>query len=109
MLKKRWQHIISKYPFVANKYFLATVIFLIWMTFFDSRNFIQQYQWSQENDLKDQEIEYYKTEDAKTTRQLEELMTDNEKLEKFARENYFMKKDNEDIFVIRDASQSSEE
>ena len=43
------------------------------------------------------------------SRKLEELRTDRENLEKFAREQYLMKKDNEDIFIVKDEQYSCED
>lgn len=61
---------------------------------------IEQYKLrSQLQDLKD-EKEYYLQEMAKAQQEYDELFTNQESLEKFAREKYLMKRDNEDIFVI---------
>lgn len=46
------------------------------------------------------QIKYYEKKKEEDKRKLEELHSDKEGIEKFARENYYMKKDNEDVFVI---------
>ena len=46
--------------------------------------------------------EYYQERIEEDSRKLNELRTSDENLEKFAREQYFMKKDNEDIYIIVD-------
>jgi len=86
--------------YLHNKYFYTGFIFLIWMLFFDQENFITQYQLSQTlNDLQNKK-EFYQTETENNLSIIEKLETDTAWLEKFAREKYFMKKDNEEVFVI---------
>ncbi|HEY4324981.1 MAG TPA: septum formation initiator family protein [Mucilaginibacter sp.] len=83
-----------------NKYFSVSLIFLAWMLFFDKNDLISQYQYhSQVSKLKSEE-EFYKKENARVQQELDELNSNPQKLEKFAREKYLMKKDNEDVFVI---------
>lgn len=83
-----------------NKYFLVTAAFAIWMIFFDKNDLFSQYQYHQQLSKLKQERDFYQKETAKVTKDLDELTTNKEKLEKFAREKYLMKKDNEDVFVI---------
>lgn len=86
--------------YLLNKYFYTGFIFLIWMLFFDQENFIAQYQLSQTlNDLQNKK-EFYQEETENNLNIIEKLETDTAWLEKFAREKYFMKKDNEEVFVI---------
>ncbi len=95
---RRW-----KIPAVLkNKYVCALVIFLVWMLFFDQNNFFVQ--WERYRALRQTETKkkYYKEETAKTQQQLDELFTNQHTLEKFAREKYYMKKPDEDVFVIMD-------
>ncbi|MGF7079792.1 FtsB family cell division protein [Mucilaginibacter sp. UYCu711] len=83
-----------------NKFFLCTVAFVVWMVFFDKNDLLSQYQYRQEvNGLKEQR-DFYKTQNVKVARDLDELTSDPQKLEKFAREKYLMRKDNEDVFVV---------
>ncbi len=83
-----------------NKYFLVTVAFLVWMTFFDRNDLFSQYQYHHQVAKLKQERDFYQKETAKVHQDLDELTSNKEKLEKFAREKYLMKKDNEDVFVI---------
>jgi len=86
--------------YLHNKYFYTGFIFLIWMLFFDQESFITQYQLNQTlNDLQDKK-EFYQAETENNRNIIEKLETDTAWLEKFAREKYFMKKDNEEVFVI---------
>ena len=88
--------------FLKNKYFYTILAFIVWMLFFDKNNFIYQYQLSSDlNDLKS-EKEYYLSEIETNNSATKELMTNTTTLEKFAREKYLMKRDNEDIYIIVD-------
>lgn len=85
---------------MKNRYVITILAFLLWMTVFDENNFIAQYKTRQK--LKDLEKDknYYITEIENSKENLNELMSSMDNLEKFAREKYLMKKDNEDIFVF---------
>jgi cell division protein FtsB len=83
-----------------NKYFLVSIAFLVWMIFFDKNDLFSQYQYHQQVSKLKQERDFYQKETIKVNRDLDELTSDPQKLEKFAREKYLMKKDNEDVFVI---------
>jgi len=85
---------------IKNKFFLITVAFLVWMIFFDKNDLFSQYQYHQQLTKLKQERDFYKKETAKVAKDLDELTSNPEKLEKFAREKYLMKKANEDVFVI---------
>jgi cell division protein FtsB len=73
---------------------------MIWMTLFDTNDFYTQYRLSSKlSDLRnDKEFYQKKIEEVKTDR--EELFSDPELLEKFAREKYLMKRPEEDVFII---------
>lgn len=83
-----------------NKFFLVTVAFVVWMVFFDKNDLYSQYQYRQQVSKLRHDRDFYKKETAEVNEQLKELTSDNAALEKFAREKYLMKKDNEDIFVV---------
>lgn len=83
-----------------NKYFLATTIFFGWLLFFDSNNLINQSKLSSSLSEMEQEKEFYLEEIEKNRAATEKLLNDKEVLEKFAREKYLMKKENEDIYII---------
>ena len=85
---------------VKNKFFLVTIAFLVWMIFFDKNDLFSQYEYHQQVQKLKQERDFYKTETEKVSKDLDELTSNPQKLEKFAREKYLMKKDNEDVFVI---------
>ncbi len=83
-----------------NKYFLVSAAFVVWMIFFDKNDLFSQFQYHQQVAKLKQERDFYSKETEKVNKDLNELTTDPQKLEKFAREKYLMKKDNEDVFVI---------
>lgn len=83
-----------------NKYFLITIAFVVWMIFFDKNDLFSQYQYHQEVSKLKQERDFYQKETTKVAKDLDELTSNPQKLEKFAREKYLMKKDNEDVFVV---------
>jgi hypothetical protein len=83
-----------------NKYLIAIAVFLVWLLIFDRNSLIDRMKYMR--NLRDLEVEkqFYIERIEEDSRRLNELKTDNENLEKFAREQYFMKKENEDVFVI---------
>jgi cell division protein FtsB len=85
---------------LKNKYFLITMAFLVWMIFFDKNDLFSQYQYHRQVSKLKQERDFYQKETTKVRKDLNELTSNPQMLEKFAREKYLMKKDNEDVFVI---------
>ena len=85
---------------LRNKYFLVTVAFAVWMIFFDKNDVYTQYQQHQQVNKLKEERDFYQQETERVSKDLEELTSDKARLEKFAREKYFMKKENEDVFVV---------
>ncbi|TXK50860.1 septum formation initiator family protein [Pontibacter qinzhouensis] len=86
--------------FFRNFYFVTTALFLIWMFFFDSNDFITQYRMSKQLSEKEEEKQYYLDKIEEVEKDRRELMSNPELLEKFARENYLMKRPGEDVFII---------
>ena len=83
-----------------NKFFWVTAAFLVWMLFFDKNDLLSQYEYHQQVVKLKKECDFYTTQTAKVNKDMEELSSNPQQLEKFAREKYLMKKDNEDVFVI---------
>lgn len=86
--------------FLKNKYALTIIGFALWMLFFDQYTLYTQYKFKQELNQLEKDKDYYEREITKAEADLNELMTNDNQLEKFAREKYLMKRDNEEIFVI---------
>lgn len=70
------------------------------MLFFDRNDLISQYDYNTQVNKLEEEKAFYTSESSKAIKDLDELTTNRDMLEKFAREKYLMKKENEDIFVI---------
>jgi cell division protein DivIC len=87
---------------LRNKYVLTAVVFLLWLLLFDQNNLSERRKSAKEYNQLLQEKEYYSKKIEEDRKRINELKTNNDNLEKFAREQYLMKKDNEDIFVIVD-------
>ncbi|BFG70656.1 septum formation initiator family protein [Sediminibacterium sp. KACHI17] len=88
---------------ITNKYFLAGGFFVVWMLFFDQRDFFQQRERNAELKKLEAKKQYYLDEINKTKQELNDIQSNPAALEKFARERYLMKKDGEDIFIIEDS------
>jgi cell division protein DivIC len=87
-------------PVFRNKYFLTLSIFIIWVVFLDANNLIERYSQISELHKLEKDSEYYIKKIDDDRRKLNELKTDNHNLEKFAREQYLMKKKDEDLFIV---------
>ena len=83
-----------------NKYMLTIIFFLVWMMFFDNNNWFYLNKLTDEAHLKQSEKAWYNNEIEASERKLNELTSDLKALEKFGREQYYMKKSNEDVFVF---------
>jgi cell division protein FtsB len=83
-----------------NKYFLVTTGFIAWIFFFAEYDVVSQYK--QRNELKEMKdkIVYLEGEIKRLQSEKELLKTDSTTLERYARERYFMKTPNEDVFVF---------
>ncbi|WP_346882707.1 septum formation initiator family protein [uncultured Algibacter sp.] len=90
----------SKYlkPF-KNIFILILAVFVVWMLFFDANSWLIHHELNTDKSNLENEKDYYKKEIEKDNKAIKTLSTD-EGLEKFAREAYYMKRDNEEIFVI---------
>ena len=81
-------------------YLLALAGFVVWMLFFDEKDVFTQIKRTRELEKIENRIAFYRQEIDQTKKQIEQLDTDPAMLEKFAREKYFMKRDNEEVFII---------
>ena len=86
--------------YVLNKYVITITVFLVWMTFFDSTSFLVINELNGEITRYENQLNFYKTEYEKNDRFFRKLMNNKQEKEKYARENYFMKKPNEEIFIL---------
>lgn len=86
--------------FLKNKYFLTITGLLVWMLFFDRNDFPSQ--WERHQKLKElqKNTAFYSQKIETAKAELEKRKTDPAAYERIAREKYYMKKDNEDIFLF---------
>ena len=87
---------------VKNKYTLSTVVFLLWLTFFNEIDLIYIFQSRKEVAALRTEVQRMKDGNARATEALHDLTTNTYSLEKFARENYYMKRENEEVYVFKE-------
>lgn len=99
----------NKIPAILrNKFVVCTVLFLVWLIFFDTRNIFSHYQLSAESSKLEDQKAFYLHEIERARQDQYELLSSPEKQEKFAREQYRMKKDDEDLFIIPDPKPKTE-
>ena len=91
---------IRIWPWLRNKYVLTITVFAIWMLFFDQNNLVDRIQMKSEINQLEEDREFYLEQIKADSARLHELTTDRDNLEKYAREQYLMKKPNEDVFVV---------
>ena len=87
---------------LKNKFFIAGMAFIVWMLFFDRNDLASQYEYRTRVQKLEEEKEFYTVEIEKADSELKELTTNIQSLEKFARERYYMKRENEDVYVVVD-------
>jgi hypothetical protein len=91
--QKKW------HQWLGNKYVLIIVLFLVWMFFFDANNYFFHKELSDDIEALEENKDFYKGEIQKD-RFFIEKMKDIIEMERFAREKYYLKKENEDIYII---------
>lgn len=99
-MMQRFKFIEKIPPVLRNKYLLTLIIFAVWILLLDSNNLISR--WKEMRNLKKlkAEKEYYVQRIEEDKRKLHELKTSDRNLEKYAREQYRMKKPDEDLYII---------
>lgn len=87
-------------PILRNKYFVTLSVFIIWIFLLDGNNLVERYGQMKELKKLRKDSEYYQQRIEEDKKKLEELKTDNNNLEKFAREQYRMKRKDEDLYLV---------
>ena len=85
--------------YFKNIFIIIFTIFAIWMLFFDSNSYLIHRELNKDVSDLETEKDYYKREIIKDNKEIKKLKSENG-LEKFAREEYYMKGENEEIFII---------
>ncbi len=98
---KKLIKMILKLPRIARKFYIVFgILFLFWMIFIDSNDFYTQFKLNNQLNTLEAEKEFYHNKIEEVKQEREQLLTDKDELEKFARENYLMKRESEDLFII---------
>ena len=92
---------------LTNKYLVASVFFVVWMLFFDQRDFFLQRERKAELDKVEAAKKYYQDEIFNTKSQLENLQNNPASIEKFARERYLLKRDGESLYLFEDSAKGT--
>jgi cell division protein FtsB len=91
--KKKW------FGIVTNMYVLVLTVFVVWMVFFDTNSLLIHWELKKQINNLEKQKEFLHEEIAKDKKIIKKL-SDPEELEKFAREQYYLKKKNEEIYLI---------
>lgn len=87
-----------------NKYIVSIVVFAVWLSFFDRNDLFTQWDRKQELQKLETSTSFYEKEIANTKKDLMDLNSNPAILEKFAREKFYLKRPNEDIFLVNDTA-----
>ncbi|MBO7635258.1 MAG: hypothetical protein J6S89_01635 [Paludibacteraceae bacterium] len=87
---------------VTNKYLLTCIVAVLWFLLFDSHTLVDYYQLSITQNRIEREIAYYKELSIDSQEKMHQLESDMSSLEKFAREQFLMKRADEEIFLFEE-------
>jgi cell division protein FtsB len=85
---------------ITNKFFIVSLAFVAWICYFDQNDWMTLRQRQKELDGVKDNIAYLNAEISRMNTERSDLLTNNQKLEQYARENYRMKQEGEDVYVI---------
>ena len=91
--KKPWLKIVS------NKYLLISLLFGVWMLFLDNYSYMDQRQINKQIDELQDNKKYYQDEIRKDKENIK-LLKNQDQVEKYAREKYYMKRENEEVYIV---------
>ena len=91
----------NKYLSRINAYWLVTIVFFALTFVMGDSSLYKRYTYDEKIRSLEKEIKHYQKEIEIDSKKLNDLHTDKEGLERFAREEYFMKKPNEDVYIIK--------
>ena len=92
------------FPILINRYFLVAVGFVVWMLFFDQRDYFQQKERAGELGKVEAAKKYYNDEIDHTRKQLNNLQNNPAAIEKYARERYLLKREGEEVYLFQDTA-----
>jgi len=88
------------FKIISNKYMIALITFVLMMLFFDDNNLFLQLDRKRQLNALQKSKAFYEAAITNTRQTLNNLESSPASVEKFARENFLMKRDNEDIFIV---------
>ena len=91
----------NKYLSKVNAYWLVTIVFFALTFMMGDSSLYKRYTYDEKIRSLEKEIKHYRKEIEVNSKKLNDLHTDKEGLERFAREEYFMKKPDEDVYIIK--------
>lgn len=102
-INMNWQD-FKKYtkPLIRNKYFLASLAFIVWIAIFDQNNLVDRFQLQLRINKLEKQKDHYIHEIEQNNRKMQELQSSTGNLEKFGREEYLMKKKDEVLFIVEE-------
>ncbi|HTN37642.1 MAG TPA: septum formation initiator family protein [Arachidicoccus sp.] len=86
--------------YLKNKYIIAVLVFLMLIFFYDRNDIFVQLERSEQLNTLQKSKSFYQNEIDKTKKELTSLEGSPRAVEKYAREHFFMKKDNEEVFIV---------
>lgn len=101
--------LIKIFRFLSNKYVLTTLIFLVIIGLLDKNSLIKRLDHHRQISTLESEIAKYKSQHDRDSSLLMEISSDPSAMEKVARERYFMKKENEDVYVFEGEGERTNE
>jgi cell division protein DivIC len=90
------------YRFFLNKYLIVTLLFVVWMFFFDQNSYFIHKELDKEIQDLTKAQKTYQQKLEKETIQIHQMKTNAEEIERVAREKHYLKKENEDVFIIEE-------
>ena len=96
-------------PILINRYFLVSVGFIVWMLFFDQRDFFLQRERKAALEKLEAAKKYYQNEIADTKKQLDNIQSNPAAVEKYARERYLLRREGEEVYLFEDSNAKATE
>ena len=98
---RRW------FKFISNKYIWVLLFFVSWMLFLDNYSYLDHRLLNKQIEELEDNKEYYKEEINQDLKSIKSFKNPDQ-IEKYAREKYYMKRENEDIYIIEFEDENSE-
>lgn len=90
------------FSLLSNRYILLSIAFVVWMVFFDTNSWLIHRELNEEIEVLQQRKSQFE-QDIKKDKDFVQQMQDTFEMERYARSQYYLKKENETIFLIEEA------